>query len=318
MSTELTPLELPLSGVRLVEASAGTGKTFTIATLYLRLILERGLMPQQIVVATFTRAATAELAMRLRRRLRIAADILREESPAQPCDRDDGEARATRAVIAQALGTANAETLASGARKAELAMDTAVIGTLHAFCNRCLGEFGFETGRAPGEPQLLEDARALQQEIVEDFWRSCCTDADAARLLSESWRTPDALAKQACDPRWRGRTVGNAAVLRESTRDANARRVALLSQLDAVRNAIAGWDEDALRRADEELAACINHKGARESRSRGLRVLRDWTRAGTAPDLLSATARKEVGELAEEKLSAMKSCKRLPQGPVFA
>jgi exodeoxyribonuclease V beta subunit len=73
----MSPLDLELSGVRLVEASAGTGKTFTIATLYLRLILERGLTPERIVVATFTRAATAELAMRLRKRLRMASDMLR-------------------------------------------------------------------------------------------------------------------------------------------------------------------------------------------------------------------------------------------------
>jgi exodeoxyribonuclease V beta subunit len=318
MSTELTPLKLPLSGVRLVEASAGTGKTFTIATLYLRLILERGLMPQQIVVATFTRAATAELAMRLRRRLRIAAEILREDDPARSRDGDDGERTATRAVIAHALGNADAEKLATRAREAELAMDTAVIGTLHGFCNRCLGEFGFETGRAPGEPELLEDARALQQESVEDFWRSCSTDADAARLLSETWRAPDALAKQVCDPRWRGRKVDNAEALHADTLDANARREETLARLDAIRNAIAGWDEDALRQADEELAACINHKGAREARARGLRALRDWAQAGTAPDLLSAGARKAVDGLAESELSAMKSCKRLPQGPVFA
>src|SRR5690348_11053679 len=92
-------LDLPLSGVRLVEASAGTGKTFTIATLYLRLILEHGLLPERIVVATFTRAATAELAMRLRQRLRMAAEILRADDPARAREDDDGETQATRAVI---------------------------------------------------------------------------------------------------------------------------------------------------------------------------------------------------------------------------
>ena len=177
MSTDLTPLNSPLSGVRLVEASAGTGKTFTIATLYLRLILEQGLTPAQIVVATFTRAATAELSMRLRKRLRVAADMLRHQDPERERDGDDGEARATRAVIAGALGNTGAATLATRAREAELAMDTAVIGTLHAFCNRCLGEFGFETGRAPGELEVLEDARALQRE-------------DAAKLRAELVHAP--------------------------------------------------------------------------------------------------------------------------------
>jgi len=318
VSTDLTPLNLPLSGVRLVEASAGTGKTFTIATLYLRLILEQGLTPAQIVVATFTRAATAELSMRLRKRLRVAADMLRHQDPERERDGDDGEARATRAVIAGALGNTGAATLATRAREAELAMDTAVIGTLHAFCNRCLGEFGFETGRAPGELEVLEDARALQREIIEDFWRACSTDGDAARLLAEIWRKPDALAAQACDPRWRGRDVGNAAELRAATQEARARREETLARLDAIRNAIAGWDDVALQAADAELAACINHKGARDNRSRGLRELRAWARTGIAPELLSATARKAADDLAERTLSTMKSCRRLPQGPLFA
>ncbi|MGH8213781.1 MAG: UvrD-helicase domain-containing protein, partial [Rhodanobacteraceae bacterium] len=318
MSARASPLDLPLSGVRLVEASAGTGKTFTIATLYLRLILERGLMPERIVVATFTRAATAELAMRLRKRLRIAAEILCAEDPARPRDDEDGERQATRAVIAHALAGADADTLAIRAREAELAMDTAVIGTLHAFCNRVLGEFGFETGRSPGELELLEDARALQQEIVEDFWRACSTDAEAARLLTETWRAPDALSKQVGDPRWRGRCMGNAAQLQAAVQDSKARSEESLMRLDAIRNAIAGWDDETLQAADAELVACINHKGACDSRSRGLRALRAWAQSGNAPDLLSAAARKAVEGLVERGLSGMKSCKRLPQGPVFA
>jgi exodeoxyribonuclease V beta subunit len=244
--------------------------------------------------------------------------MLRQDDPASAHDDDAGEMPATREVIAHALGGTRIETLAKRARDAELAMDTAVIGTLHGFCNRVLVEFGFETGRALGEPELLEDTRALQQEIVEDFWRACSGDANAARLLAEAWGKPDALAGQVCDPRWRGRTLANAGELAAAARDAGAKRNETLAQLDAIRNAIAGWDDEALLAADAELAACINHKGARDSRSRGLRALRDWARAGTAPDLLSSAARKAVDDLAEATLSAMKSCKRLPQGPVFA
>ncbi|MGH8118734.1 MAG: UvrD-helicase domain-containing protein, partial [Rhodanobacteraceae bacterium] len=318
MTPRMGPLELPLTGVRLVEASAGTGKTFTIATLYLRLILERGLMPEHIVVATFTRAATAELAVRLRQRLRIASDMLRQEDPARARDDDEDERQATRAMIAHALANTDADALAKRAREAELAMDTAVIGTLHAFCNRVLAEFAFETGRALGAPELLEDPRALQQEIVEDFWRGCSTDANAARLLAETWRTPDALARQAADARWRGRVVGDAAELTTDARDARARREETLARLDAIRNAIAGWDDDVLQVALRELAQCISHPGARKSRAQGLYALRDWANADTAPDLLSTAARKAVDDLAQPALSVMKTCKRLPQGPVFA
>ena len=66
----LDPLAVPLEGVRLLEASAGTGKTWTIAALYLRLLLERGLEVPEILVVTFTQAATEELRERIRGRVR--------------------------------------------------------------------------------------------------------------------------------------------------------------------------------------------------------------------------------------------------------
>ena len=60
----------PCRACRLLEASAGTGKTYTLALLFLRLLLERRLAVDQILVVTFTRAATGELRDRIRRRLR--------------------------------------------------------------------------------------------------------------------------------------------------------------------------------------------------------------------------------------------------------
>ena len=74
MGHVLNAAEFPLHGSRLIEASAGTGKTWTIAALYLRLVLGHGgaqafgrpLMPPDILVMTFTRAATRELSDRIR------------------------------------------------------------------------------------------------------------------------------------------------------------------------------------------------------------------------------------------------------------
>ena len=71
---QLDQTTLSLEGTHLIEASAGTGKTHTIASLYLRLLLERELNVNQILVVTFTNAATAELRGRIRGRLREAAD----------------------------------------------------------------------------------------------------------------------------------------------------------------------------------------------------------------------------------------------------
>ncbi|MFM2052434.1 MAG: exodeoxyribonuclease subunit beta, partial [Pseudomonadota bacterium] len=87
MTERLDPLTLPLHGSRLIEASAGTGKTWTIAALYLRLVLGHGdhgtrepraLGPSRILVMTFTRAATRELSERIRERLIEAARLFRD------------------------------------------------------------------------------------------------------------------------------------------------------------------------------------------------------------------------------------------------
>ncbi len=72
------PLTVPIAGVNLVEASAGTGKTWSIAALYLRLVLQQRLPVASILVVTYTRAATAELKSRLRARLNEALYYLED------------------------------------------------------------------------------------------------------------------------------------------------------------------------------------------------------------------------------------------------
>ena len=101
MADTLDALRFPLWGSRLIEASAGTGKTWTIAALYLRLVLGHGgdagfgrpLQPAEILVMTFTRAATRELSDRIRSRLLDAARCFRGEArpAAQPGGLAPGE-----------------------------------------------------------------------------------------------------------------------------------------------------------------------------------------------------------------------------------
>ena len=80
----LNPLTLNLHGQILIEASAGTGKTYTIALLFLRLLLEKGLSVDEILVVTFTKAATEELRGRIRQRIRDALDVLEGQGPNDP------------------------------------------------------------------------------------------------------------------------------------------------------------------------------------------------------------------------------------------
>lgn len=172
----LAPYDLPLDGAHLIEASAGTGKTFTIATLVLRLILEAGLTIDQILVVTFTRAATAELRDRIRRRLAEAHAIAALEAP-----RDDGAADVADRLArrrAEGHGPADAAALTAALR----AFDTAPIFTIHGFCQRVLQEFAFESGMS-FEATLAEDELALRREIVADYW-STATHAAPPSLVA--------------------------------------------------------------------------------------------------------------------------------------
>jgi len=168
---------LPLSGRSLVEASAGTGKTWTIAVLYLRLLLERGFGARAIVVTTFTEAAAQELKDRLRARLEwAAAEALdwREGGHRRPRPADETpERRWLRDLLAaEAPGDDGrpAGLLLHRLRLARAELDLAPIGTIHALCRRVLADHPLEAGSAPIASTLV-DGDALREELVDDLWR---------------------------------------------------------------------------------------------------------------------------------------------------
>lgn len=180
---------MPLDGVRLIEASAGTGKTFSLAGLYLRLIVEQQLDVRQILVMTFTRAATQELRERLRARLALAARVAAEPGGS---DRADAAAGFAESVITAAGG----ERAATAARLQDAAtrIDQATITTIHGFAQRAAAENAFDSGLPfdRGEPA---DERTIQQEATADYWRSRVfgTGDREARAFLGLWRSPDML-----------------------------------------------------------------------------------------------------------------------------
>lgn len=296
MSDLRDPLQLPLGGIRVVEASAGTGKTFTIATLWLRLILEHGLLPEQIVVATFTRAATAELSERLRARLRIADELLSTSDPTSSREGESGDASAARAVIAQSLSrNGDIEALRSHVRAARLGMDAAMIGTLHGFCHRVLDEFGFEAGQTLRRPQLIDDVRELELEIARDFWRRGSGDPEVACRLAATWGSPEALAEQACDARWRGREIDipepDAAALR--------------SAFDAARQRIAAWSDTVMQAAAAALRECVAHPPTLKQRLTALDDVHVWAKAGHDDAEADARALEKARSLGAKALDAV-------------
>uniref|UniRef100_UPI0033418363 exodeoxyribonuclease V subunit beta n=1 Tax=Castellaniella defragrans TaxID=75697 RepID=UPI0033418363 len=191
------PLAFPLRGSRVIEASAGTGKTWTIAALYLRLVLGHGdlsvppRLPAEILVLTFTEAASQELRDRVRGRLAQAAAYFYAGVQGGPAGGEaDDFLRGLRAAIEQAQWPACARVLDLAAQS----MDEAAIGTIHGWCARMLQEHAFDSGSL-FDRRVEADLRAVEQEAVWDYWRLFVAPLDLARAAQVRawWPGPAAL-----------------------------------------------------------------------------------------------------------------------------
>ena len=191
-STRDPYLDLPLDGVQLIEASAGTGKTFTLATLVTRLVVERGLRIGQVLAVTFTEAATQELRKRIRERLQLSLDLL----DAPIADDEGSEATLTRQLLQahRARSEESDDALRRRLRQATLDIDLAAIFTIHGFCARVLREHALESGHGFDAPDLLANDRDLRAELAADLWRMHAQDATGADDLGALWPNHEALA----------------------------------------------------------------------------------------------------------------------------
>ncbi len=156
-----TPFDITMApldgGVTLIEASAGTGKTYSITGLILRLVLEKHLPIRDILAVTFTEAATQELRDRIRRRLQSALEDLN-----RGLSKDD--------IVNAFLKNGDK---AVGIRELDLAIqsfDEAQIFTIHGFCQRMLNDYAFESGTR-FDTSLVPDPKPLFEEVARDFWR---------------------------------------------------------------------------------------------------------------------------------------------------
>lgn len=187
---EHDPAWLPLTGISLVEASAGTGKTFTLAGLYLRLLIERRMEVRDVLVMTFTRAATQELRERIRARVAEAAQLATDPASAGR--------RPESAFALEVIERSDEprEQLAARLREAAVRMDEATIVTIHGYAGRALQEHAFEGGVAFDRGDQV-DERSLIDEAAADWWRQQIFGGDPRRAeeIRALWATPDALAK---------------------------------------------------------------------------------------------------------------------------
>ena len=169
---ELEISTIPLSGMNLIEASAGTGKTYTISNLYLRFILEQQLDVRETLVVTFTEAATKELKERIRGNLSRAWERLEElQHSGESADLNSNDA--IEAILATYLN-GEEERFETGRRllrRAVVNFDEAAVFTIHGFCQRMLNENAFES-KILFDLELVESDLPVLQQAVDDFWRT--------------------------------------------------------------------------------------------------------------------------------------------------
>lgn len=311
MANPLNTLRFPLYGERLIEASAGTGKTYTIAGLYLRLLLghgplieegedagqpsahERPLSVTEILVVTFTEAATAELRGRIRGRIHEARlAFMRGQS---------GDA-----LLAQLLEEVEDHELA--ARRllaAERQMDEAAVFTIHGFCQRMLKQNAFESG-ALFETEFLTDDSQLRLQAVSDYWRSefYPVDKALASAVRALWPSPAALLREM------GSWLDNSELeMRPPAGDETlaARHQAAMARIEAVKSE---WlaQQDEIRRQTEgqiKLYTGKNYEG-------WLAKIGDWAQDPSSGYTLPKDLERFGQTTLEAKLSKGKAVPTLP------
>ena len=280
--TEPTPaLEIPLEGRALIEASAGTGKTWTLTGIILRLLIEGGYPPREIIATTFTRKAAAEMQQRVHKRLHalrenlkaIAARYLAEETVLNDDDGlairlDDiiggsGGDLINRHLILNAVAKHGLDGLIaifSRVESLQARLDELFIGTIDSLCQRWLAEFALETGNDE-RLQINENSPALE-ETIHDTLR---------RLLHENHQhDPETFAQMLADGAYHDSDAYLAAA-----REATSHRHAAIDSGDVS----ADYDRDrhqALTRQLRELDAA---------------VIADWQAMIDAPEFAAAVAK---------------------------
>jgi len=170
--------QLPLCGQHLIEASAGTGKTFNITRIYIRLLLEKKLTVQEILVMTFTRDATEEL------RGRIREDIQKTLTQWGGFSNEDP-------FYAEIQARFSSDEVKSILNNALLHMDEAAIFTIHGFCNRVLTEQSFASG-LEFSMKMEANTQEIELEAIRDLYRRLSNVSPSDyEMLSSHWLTPE-------------------------------------------------------------------------------------------------------------------------------
>ena len=190
----LNPITLPLNQISLIEASAGTGKTYTIGSLYLRLLLKSGennfsrpLNVEEILVVTFTEMATEELKKKIRERITDAIDKLTTFSEIQ-----DKSAFKNDEFLTTLCHDLDIFEAIHRLKLAEQNMDLAAIYTIHGFCRRMLMQYAFHSG-IHFNLELIKDQSDLLVRFANECWREHFYPLpfEMAHFIANELKSPD-------------------------------------------------------------------------------------------------------------------------------
>lgn len=241
------------TGTTLLEASAGTGKTWTIGALVTRYVAEAGVPLEQLLVVTFGRAASQELREQVRRQLVEAEQALAGTLAAPPTE-----------VIEQLLDCPPAERQLRHRRvtQALADFDAATIATIHQFCSLVLESLGV-AGDTDARARLVEDLDDMLVEVVDDLYlrafaqlptgtTPAFTHQEALAIARRVVGDPQADLEPAGVPRDHpaGRKVAFATAVRQEI-DRRKRRLGVLSYddlLDQLAHALESPDSPARAR----------------------------------------------------------------------
>jgi exodeoxyribonuclease V beta subunit len=322
MSVVRQPMDIlafRFEGLQVIEASAGTGKTWTLALLYLRLLLGAGpggrpLNPPDILVMTFTEAATQELLDRIRQRINEAVAVFRDLAPPP--------GKAHDAMLLALRATRPNEGWLDDARRLEAAghwMDEAAIYTIHGWCSRMLRQHAFDSVSL-FQQERVEDPQGLLEDVVRDYWRRWFYDADAVAVAAAPKlpATPDTLLKDLKPLLARLDRAPDAdlVVEPESPRDWLGRVRAWSDRYEAAQRAAREVWRHGLAEIDTVLGKAVgkdlnanSYKPAKFDSD--LQTMRDWSEGATL-------ARDRLERYAQEFLrgKTKKNC-TVPQHPAF-
>lgn len=318
----LNPMTMPLVGRSVIEASAGTGKTFTITTLYVRLLLgldNDGLPPltvDQLLVMTFTEAATEEIRDRVRRRLQdVKNALLAAREPSDSCtiatssnSQQLAEKPSVDPVLVEILAKIDEPAVAFGRIDVALkSLDEAAIFTIHGFCHRMLQQHAFES-RSLFEETFIMDETELLQRVTRDYWRRQVPQQQGLVLevLQSIWQHPDDLLREI-----RGLLSRQFATILPSLSWENTLNTVatIVTQIQQIKRTWRASDMASLL-ADSDLKA--NAKAKKPEQLQAMQAFCESTKL--RPGKLDLTA-WSVEVLS--KPSMLKGAKKPPQHPVF-